>query len=284
MRCLRSWIGEHEMDLVNTHCHTGFCGHAEGSVAAYVSAAKEAGLATLAFTDHFPLSDAFDPDGYLSVPRASMEDYKRDVLAAREENPKMDILFGVEMDYLGEVEDRTFSPEELDGFDVILGSVHFVDRWPFDDPAQRDRWEEPDAADEIWKRYIELWCQAAADAHIRFDVMSHPDLAKKFAYYPSFRLEPLYEQMAEAARAGGRMIEVNTSGSYYACAEPFPAPALLRAFARAGVPCTIGTDAHVPENVARDIARGIRLMKEAGYSCVTVPTSTRDRRSIAIDI
>lgn len=80
--------------------------------------------------------------------------------------------------------------------------------------------------------------------------MSHPDLAKKFGYYPSFSLESLYDEMAEAARAGGRMVEVNTSGGYYACAEMFPAPGLLAAFCRAGVPCTVGCDSHDPANVA----------------------------------
>ena len=59
------------------------------------------------------------------------------------------------------------------------------------------------------------------------------------------------------------MVEVNTSGSYYACKEMFPAPALLVEFRRAGVPCTVGTDAHVPANVARDIAAAYRLMAQA---------------------
>lgn len=272
------------MELINTHCHTGYCGHAEGAVEEYVSAAEAAGLTTLAFTDHFPLTSAFDPQGYLSVSRASMEAYRADVLKARDEHPGIDILFGVEMDYLGAHEDRAFSEDELDGFDIILGSVHFVDAWPFDDPAQRDRWDEPGAVDGIWRRYGELFCEAASDRAFRFDVMSHPDLAKKFGFYPSFDLQPLYEGMAEAARAGERMIEVNTSGSYYACAEPFPAPALLHEFARAGVPCTIGTDAHLPANVARDIELGCRLMKEAGYRCVTVPTSSGERRSIPLDL
>lgn len=78
------------------------------------------------------------------------------------------------------------------------------------------------------------------------------------------------------------MIEVNTSGSYYACKEIFPSLDLLRTFQRAGIPCTVGTDAHKPEHVTRDIERGYRHMIEAGYDEVTVPTLDRGRRTIPL--
>lgn len=269
-------------ELVNTHCHTGYCGHAEGAVEAYAKAAYDAGLTTLAFTDHYPLSPKFDPVGYLSVPAKDMDAYEADVRAAQGAYPGMDVLFGCELDYLGDVDDRGLDQRELDKFDLVLGSVHFVDEWPFDDPAQRGVWDEPGAPERIWRRYVELWCAMAADTSLRFDVLSHPDLAKKFARYPDFDLHPLYEAMAEAARAGQRIIEVNTSGSYYACEEVFPAPALLKEFCRAGVPATVGTDAHEPKNVARDIERGYALLREAGYRHLTVPTSARDRRTIEL--
>ncbi len=271
------------MELVNTHCHTRYCGHGHGEVEDYVTAAVEAGLTTLAFTEHYPLSSAFDPDEYLSVPASLMPDYLEAVRKARQAHPEIEIIVGLEMDYLGDDEDRAITPEDLEPYELVLGSVHFVDAWPFDDPEQRDRWDEPGAPDAIWRRYFELWCRAAADAAQPFDVMSHPDLAKKFGYYPSYDVKPLYEQAAEAAATGGRMIEVNTSGSYYACAEMFPAPDLLAAFCRAGVPCTVGADAHKPENVARDIDRAYALMREAGYRVVTVPTSTGDQRTIALE-
>lgn len=270
------------MELVSTHCHSKYCGHGEGEISAYVEEAKRAGLTTLAFTEHYPLTKAFDPAAYLSVPEQDMPRYIDSVLAARADASGMDILLGIELDYLGADEDRSIRAEDLDRFDLVLGSVHFVDAWPFDDPAQRGVWEEEGQADRIWSRYVELWCDAASDRTLRIDVMSHPDLAKKFGYYPSMPLEPLYARMAEAAHAGGRMIELNTSGAYYACAEAFPAPALLAAFAHAEVPCTVGTDAHAPCHVARDIEKAYGLLHEAGYSYVTVPTSSREVRRIAL--
>ncbi|MBQ9954013.1 MAG: histidinol-phosphatase HisJ family protein [Eggerthellaceae bacterium] len=270
------------MELINTHCHTGYNGHAEGAVEEYVAHALEAGLTTLAFTDHYPLSHAMDPTAYVSVPIEKVDTYIEDVLAARLAHPELEIIVGCELDYLGADEDRVFAPGDLERFELILGSVHYVDKWPFDDPAQRGKWEEPGMADCIWRRYFELWCEAASDKALPYHVMSHPDLAKKFNHYPSFDLAPLYREAAEAVASSGRMIEVNTSGTYYACAEMFPAPALLREFCRAGVPCTVGADSHAPVNVARDIERGYRLMYEAGYRVVTVPTASGDRRTITI--
>lgn len=271
------------MELVNTHCHCVYSGHGAGSIAEYADAAAAAGLATLAFTEHFPLSAAFDPDAYLSMTEENVARYLAEIEAARVAHPQIEFVVGTEMDYLGDLEDRAIDEAALSPFRFRLLSVHFIDGWAFDDPAQRDRWEEPGAPDVIWRRYGELWCAAASDASLPYDAMSHPDLAKKFGYYPSFSLEPFYEAMAEAACAGGRMVEVNTSGGYYACAEMFPAPALLAAFCRAGVPCTVGCDSHDPANVARDIERAYRLMYEAGYRSVTVPTATGDRRSITIE-
>ena len=99
----------------------------------------------------------------------------------------------------------TLSARDMEPFSLVLGSVHFIDGWPFDDPAQRGRWEEPGAPDAIWRRYGELWCEAAANRTNPYDAMSHPDLAKKFGFYPTFDLGPFYEAMAEAAmRAGCR--------------------------------------------------------------------------------
>ncbi len=268
------------MELITTHPHTGYTSHGYGTVDELVSAAVAAGISTIAVTEHYPLTPEMDPTHYISMDWERVDEYIADIEAARLRYPNIEILIGCELDWLGDLEDRTFAPDEFSRFDVVLGSVHFVDGWAFDDPAERGRWEEV-GADAIWRRYFEMWCECTMSSQ-PFHVMSHPDLVKKFGYRPSFDPLPLYREAAEAARVAGRMVEVNTSGAYYACAEMFPAPALLAEFCRAGVPCTVGTDAHDPVNVARSIEDAYKLMYEAGYREVTVPTRDGDRRTIPL--
>ena len=197
------------MELITTHTHTCFTNHGEGTVEELVSAAVAAGVSTIAVTEHYPMTATFDPDRYLSMPAERMGEYLAAVEAAREAHPEIEVLVGCEMDWLGDDEDRVITAEDVAPFQLILGSVHLVDRWPFDDPAQRGRWDEV-GADLIWRRYFEVWCEAVS-SDAPFHVMSHPDLAKKFGFYPSFDPQPLYEQAAEACAAAGRMVEVNTS-------------------------------------------------------------------------
>ena len=82
--------------------------------------------------------------------------------------------------------------------------------------------------------------------------------------------------------ASGSMVEVNTSGAYCACKEMYPSLDLLERCCRAGIPCSVGSDAHRPAHIVRGIEDAYRFMYEAGYRAVTVPTSTGDRREMSI--
>ena len=88
--------------------------------------------------------------------------------------------------------------------------------------------------------------------------------------------------MDDALASTDKMVEVNTAGAYYDCKQMYPAPELLRLFCRAGIPCSVGTDAHAPEHVTRGLDKAYALMYEAGYRSITVPTATGDRRCVPL--
>lgn len=270
------------MQLVNTHTHTGLTGHGHGTIEEVVSAADEAGISVLALTEHFPLSHEVDPTNHVSMPWDLLDSYCSQIAQQRTLHPDMDILIGTELDWLGADEDRDLDSIDWDRFDIILGSVHYLDLWPFDDPDQADHWDEV-GHDAIWELYFERFCQACVDK-MPYTVMSHPDLVKKFAKYPSktFDKKRAYQRAAEAAQAGGRMIEVNTSGAHYACKEIFPHIDLLTEFRKAGVPVTLGTDAHEPRFVNRGIEAGLKLIYEAGYREITAILPGGERKAIPL--
>lgn len=261
-------------DLITLHTHSSFCGHAKDSLEAMVEAASRAGVRVMGATEHYPVKERFDPFKHASMPVERLESYCQAVLDEREQHPELELLLGCELDWLGEDEDRDLRTKDFDRFDIVLGSVHFVDGWLINSTRTKERWHEVDV-DAIWMRYIDLWCEAATST-MPFTVMSHPDVIKKFGYYPSFDLVPHFERMAQAALDGGRMIEVNTSGKYAPCAQYHPSPEMLEVFARAGVDCTVGTDAHRAADIVRDVREAYAYMYSAGYRRVAVPHVGRD--------
>ena len=270
------------MELVTTHTHTNYTGHGHGTVAELAAAAEAAGVGTLAITEHFPMSAEMDPSNEISMAWDKLPQYLADIAAADAAHPNMQVIAGCEVDWLGDAEDRDLAACDFSPYGIVLGSVHFVDMWAFDDPAEEARWHEV-GVDAVWRRYFEIWCEAASCESAPFTVMAHPDLVKKFGYRPAYDLQATYDACAEAVLSTGRMIELNTSGATYPCAEMFPAPAMLATFRRAGIPCTIGSDAHDPAVVVRNIREGYKVLYDAGYRHITVPTPDGDRRQIPLE-
>ena len=290
------------MELTDTHTHTVYSGHGEGFPADLVGVALAKGLTTLAITEHLTLPSQMDAEGIFSMLPDQVEPYREQVAeaateaaSATEVTTQLEVICGVEIDWFHGCEDFVLGQLGIiDGgpsphYRLLLGSVHMLsaenpddpyDYWPLDYDATIDGWYERGIR-YVWERYVMHWLDAV-NSRVPFDVMSHPDLPKKLGFQPDFDASPLWRQMAEAAAAKGVMIELNTSGLFNVCAEVYPGPALLREFRRAGVPCTISSDAHAPENVNRAHAQAVQALLEAGYTHITVPTASGDRRDVLI--
>lgn len=259
---------------IDLHTHTRRCRHATGDVAAYVAAARQRGASVIAITDHLPLPPALaarlGEEQTYSMPLAELDAYVAEVLAAREASRASggpEVLLGIEADWAPGAEEHIERLTAAYPFDLVLGSVHFIDGWAFDDPAQTARYEGLDI-DALWRRYFELAATAAGTG--LFDVMAHVDLVKKFGYRPDGEMRTAYAALAGALAVAGVAAEINTAGLRKPCAELYPSPPLLAALHEAGVVLTVGSDAHAPAEVLAANSEALAAARAAGYGSLTV--------------
>jgi histidinol-phosphatase (PHP family) len=254
--------------MIDLHVHTPRCGHASGTPDEYVKAARLAGIETMAFCDHLPLPPGY-PSGY-AMPWVELPQYVREIgdLATRSRaDGGTEVLLGIEADWIHGHEQLVTGALEGHPFDIVLGSVHFIDDWAFDDPDLRAGYKKW-SADGLWERYFQDLSSAAASG--LFDVMAHPDLIKKFGCVPESDPRRWYEEAASVFAEHGLAVEVNTGGLRKPCAEAYPSLDFLRACRRWGVPATVGSDAHQPSEVGYGFATARELLIEAGYSSAVV--------------
>jgi histidinol-phosphatase (PHP family) len=253
--------------VIDLHVHTARCGHASGELADYVEAARRRGLAAICFTDHLPMPAPY-PQHY-TMKAEELPAYVEDVRAAASEARARggpEVLLGIEADWLPDAFAHVEEAISAYDFDLVLGSVHFLGDWAFDDPglvARYDSWQP----DVLWARYFDEIARAAASG--LFDSIAHPDLVKKFGSRPTIDPRPWYEQTAVALADAGCAVEVNTGGLRKPVHEIYPAVGLLKACRRRGVAATMGSDAHAPGEVGEGLDLARELLLEAGYDSVT---------------
>ncbi len=97
------------------------------------------------------------------------------------------------------------------------------------------------------------------------DVLAHVDLPKKYGYRPAAEPVGLYRRVVEAAAATGTAVEVSSQGLRKPAREVYPSPAFLRMFREAGVPITLASDAHAPDEAALDHDAVRAAARAAGY-------------------
>lgn len=171
---------------------------------------------------------------------------------------------GIEVDYFPGSEGAIVDVLARAPFDYAIGSVHWLGCWGFDLLGVPGLWDGRDV-DEMYRRYFATLGRAARSG--LFQIMAHPDLIKVMGHRPSpaLDLDALYDEAAEAFAAGGAAVEVSTAGLRKPVGELYPAPAFLRACRRRGVPLSLASDAHRPEDVGRDFPRAVALARDCGY-------------------
>ncbi|ABO49204.1 histidinol-phosphate phosphatase [Desulforamulus reducens MI-1] len=266
--------------IVDYHIHTARCGHAVGTVIEYVAEAKKNKLAEIGFSEHLPLywipQEKREPDFAMSDEELPI--YISEVIQAKKDHPDLSIKLGIEADYIPGYEQELKKILASMPLDYVLGSVHFLGDWAFDDPDKIDQYQRHDI-NELYQRYFLQVQQAAASG--LFDIISHPDLIKKFGFKPTTSNTELYRKTIQVIKANDLCVDVNAAGWRYPCAELYPSPEFLKLCYNYGVPVTLGSDAHKPEQVGEGLERAVAILKEIGYRQVA---TFRARKRIMVEL
>jgi histidinol-phosphatase (PHP family) len=231
----------------------------------YVEHAIQAGLRELGFSDHLYLywmpQDQRDPE--LGMADWELDFYVEDVERCRRQYARdITIRLSTEADFVPGHEVELEHILKRYDWDYVVGSLHFIDNWGFDDSRKLAGYAEWNI-DALYARYFDLVGQSAETG--LFDTIAHPDLVKKFGHRASVDQSDAYARLAKRLARSNVCVEVNTSGLRKPVGEVYPHPDLLRACHAAGVPTTFGSDAHAPGEVAQDLARARELMRSCGY-------------------
>ncbi len=251
------------------HVHTKWCGHAVGEMEEYVLSAVEAGLPALGFSAHFPMPVHQQPYKVCleeaEVP-LFVEEFRRLKAAYAD---KIQLLMGFEVDFVDGEEERVRTDcIERWRPDYLIGSVHIVGDWPFDHPDFVDRYERWN----VTELYLTYFCKLRRMVRSGlFDVVGHLDLVKKFGHRPEGDVGEAVSELLDEVKAQGMLVEMNTAGFDKPVGEMYPSDETLCEVARRGIPLTLGSDAHAPQQVGRYFDRAVEAAERAGSRDIRLP-------------
>ena len=172
---------------------------------------------------------------------------------------KITVLLGYEIDYLPGYMDEGVLNRSCD---YLIGSVHFIDDWGFDNPEFIGRYAGVDI-DDVYRRYFELIETMASSG--AFDIVGHLDLLKVFKFLPTQDIRLLAQGALKAIKQANMSIEINVSGYRKPIIEAYPSPLLMEQIAELEIPITFGSDAHCSEQVGLYSSEAEALARSVGY-------------------
>jgi histidinol-phosphatase (PHP family) len=254
-------------------------------------AAAAAGYAVLGFSSHCPLP--FPSEGNMELRR--LGEYREAIRAlGREwEGRGLEILLGLEIDYVEGVcspRDGLFASA---GLDFSIGSVHFVDlpgsgrfAVDYDEASFAGFMSRYSGGGDPGRAAYEAYYEALSGLIEGggFDILGHFDLVRKnngggsdgagrwFDELSSGYLDAALEAV-DLLRGTDIVAEINVGGmSRGKVRSPYPSLPILERMRAEGVRITFSADAHAPAHLGANLDAARDLARAAGYDSVAVLT------------
>jgi|SRR5207237_586873 len=165
---------------------------------------------------------------------------------------------GLEVDFSPRFEKKVGEFVNQEAWDILLCSVH-----EFEDGKDIEKSVrgivDPASAYEHWREYLRLERMALENDFVPFKVLSHPVRITRALKAAPPELDELLLDLARVARRRNKALELNGRDIDYA-------PELVRRLAiacsKAGCRVSLGSDAHHPREVFRNMKTAMALVKE----------------------
>ncbi|MBR2441903.1 MAG: histidinol-phosphatase HisJ family protein [Clostridia bacterium] len=259
--------------LTDMHTHTSFSPDAENRAEDMLAMAQKKGLAFYGISDHFE----FDCDilrmpkeevlGYLSL---NEEEYFHALRHLQEDyEGVMNVAVGAEIGYTEDAKIRGRYELICEKYhpDFVINSVHGVAGMDF----AFQTFEEDKRT--VYGAYLAL-VRKSLDVSYPYDVVGHLGYIARYVPFEdkSFAgFENDIDDILTAIIQKGKILEVNTAVKGLKQATLPNEDILKRYFALGGRMVSLGSDAHNTQRIAEGRERAVQVLKEIGFTHVTVP-------------
>lgn len=247
--------------MYDSHIHTNYSADCQTPLVEVIEAAIDKKLKSITITDHIDYKHSqgihfeFDPSDYSQTLKEVRRTYSKQI----------EIGIGVELGLKPDVIELCKNLIESESFDFVMASMHSCQGEDF----YFGNFFDGKSPEEAMIIYLEEM-YALIQNFENFDVLGHIDLPKRYnkavGQMDLTVLFPYYEKIFRGLVARGKGIEVNTSGLRQNVGVQFPDGSLLKLYYDCGGRIiTVGSDAHKPDDLAKDFSHVIHLLQGIGF-------------------
>ncbi len=248
--------------MMDLHTHTFRCKHAQGDIPDLAKQAERKGYSVLGISDHVPFPDDHNIEIRMSI--QELEDYKRKFHKTKAEHPGLEMLLGMECEYLPQY--INYYRDELigeRGINYLILAQHLF----YCEGRLAYFWREEPGAD---KKILKAYTKAVAEGLETelFGFLAHPDLFGYFYLPWDKEAEACSRYILEAAQAYKVPLEINGNGFRKGIRDAggikrlqYPLEPFWELAAEYDVSVLVNSDAHKPSELAPP-EEGFRLARK----------------------
>lgn len=249
--------------IFDTHMHTKFSTDSKMKLQEAIAQARALAMGII-ITEHmdfeYPLSSWFNLDvkGYL----AEYSSYRSDT-----------VLLGIEIGIMPHSTEQNRTLIQQYDLDYVIGSVHVVDNIDiYSEEFYRNRTQR-----EVYSRYFSVMLECLQQYDF-IDSLGHIDYIARYARYPDAEIyyeeyQELIDEILATVVRQQKVLEINTRRLNHVSAVQALLAIYRRYYELGGRYVTLGSDAHVPQDIGKNFAEALHIAS----SCQLKPVYFKNR-------